>query len=204
MKMNITKIDDNRRVVLGKVTNVDSNDDYVKITLEGKVWNKEIEDEETKTLSIRFVSNDQTNWQDRFEKAKVEPGAILAVLVYEKDEKCYGNRFMYRGHWNFPEEDGRREKNIFMGTVASAREINAEDGSLRGLSVSVPVKVPGQEDPDWKHLAFWNSDTSNVATRASRNLTPKEDKKRRAVIVCGAARENNGYTNYSAFDFATY
>ena len=41
MKLNVTRIDENRRIVVGEVTKVDLRDNVANVTIEGNVWNAE-------------------------------------------------------------------------------------------------------------------------------------------------------------------
>lgn len=126
MKLNIARINDEREIVAGTVKSVNpgtgaAKGKIVNVELEGAVWNKETGEDEMRSISIAFSNTDRADMADRVVKAKVAPGSIICVEVYKKDGKYYGNRFMYRGHWVIPASETVREKNIFMGVIASMK-----------------------------------------------------------------------------------
>lgn len=205
MKMNVTKIDKNRRIVAGVVKDVrqnttDTGYTVTNVKLEGKVWNREAGEEETNLLDIAFWNNERVALADMVLAAKVAPGAVIAVEVYERDGKLTGNRFMYRGQWTIPETDEHKEKNVFMGVVASVKSRETSSGSTF-TSISIPVDQRDGSETKWASITFWNNDISNIADRARKVLSEKNGKKMRAIVVTGEARENGDFTNYNGYDF---
>lgn len=205
MKLNITRINNEREIVAGTVKSVKpgtgrASGKTVNVELEGTVYNKDTGDDEVHTINIAFSNTDRADMADRVVKAKVAPGSIICVEVYKKDEKYYGNKFMYRGHWVIPATDETREKNVFMGVVASMKTGTSSAGNNYTM-VSVPVDKYNETEPEWNSIAFWNSETSNVADRAAKILCEREGEKARAIILCGEKKEYEGRPQYKGWEF---
>lgn len=204
MKLNVTKIDENRRVVVGTVKEVkpgtgSMEGKLVTVTLEGTVWNRETESDENQELKIAFWNNDVTDMADRVEKAKVSEGAVIAVEVFDKDGNLSGNRFMYAGRWTYATGDDR-EKNVIMGSVSGLKTGNS--GSGKWARVSVPVSHSKDDEPEWVTVFFNDNEQSNIASRAEKIFEKKGDKCPRAIIVAGNAKEDStGRKTYSGWDF---
>lgn len=205
LDLNIAKIDENKRLVLGKVKSVkpgsgSAAENVVNVELEGSVWNSELEQEELKTLNIAFWNTDVVALADRVKAAKVREGSILMVEIYEKDDKCNGNRFWYKGHCQIPAKEGTKERNIFMGTVASI-QTNVTANNNKYTRISMPVDVVRGGEPEWMSIAFWNNEKSNIADRAEKCLGVRNGKKAKAVVICGETKEYDGRPQYNGFDF---
>ena len=205
MRLNITKINDEREIVAGVVKNVkpgtgSMEGKMVTVELEGTVYNKDTAEAEPHTISIAFYNTDRVDMADRVVKAKVAPGSVICVEVYKKDEKYYGNRFMYRGHWVIPETETSGEKNVFMGVIASMWTGTSGSGN-NYTKVSVPVDKYDESEPEWNSITFWNNETSNVADRAAKLLGERDGTKARAIILCGKRSEYEGRPQYKGWDF---
>lgn len=218
MKMNITKISEGRHILLGKVKNVypgtgEATGKVVNVVMEADVWDKEKREEVKKTAKVAFWNSDTAQLADWVTKAKVSEGAVIAVDAYQKEEEQYSaNRFMYRGHWKYPErvvtnEDGEEktigEKNVLMGVIASLKEGETEGGQ-KFVRVSMPINIRDQEEPEWVSITFWESDLDNLMERAKKALSEREGKKRKAIIVCGKENDFNGRKMYTGYDFQLY
>jgi len=208
MRLNIAKVDDNRRIVLGTVKSVKVGKDgeVVNVQLEGTVWDKDDQVEKTETIDIAFWNNDEIKNADRVVAAKVSEGSVISVLIHEKDGKVSGNNFKYKGHWVIPARGEQKERNIFHGVVASM----TPDKEGRYVRVSMPVDGKNDEEPTWHSMTFWNNEKSNVADRAKKCLGKRTvknsegedvEKSARALIICGENRPYNGTAQYSAYDF---
>lgn len=205
LRLNITKINENRSIMLGTVKEVRpgtgaATGKVTHVMLEGAVWNKAEEKEEMKTVDIAFWNTEHASMADRIEKAKVHEGSVITVDVYEKDGKYSGNNFKYKGHWQIPETETSKEKNIFMGTVASMQSNETSTGK-KYTRISMPVDRIDNEEPEWVSITFWNNDTSNIADRAEKILGGRDGKKAKAVVICGQSKEYEGRKQYSGFDF---
>jgi hypothetical protein len=198
LRMNVAKINEKRRIVLGEVISVKpgSNENVVNVELKGVLWNTEEKKEEEKILSIAFWNNDTVKMADRIAAAKVKEGSILTVDIYDNDGKISGNNFKYQGHWVIPATEEAKERNVFMGTV-----ILHEDPDGRFVRVSMPVQGKGDEEPTWASITFWNNESSNLADRAKKVLGEREGKKAKAVIICGENKPYNEKPSYNAYDF---
>ncbi len=218
MKMNITKIGEKKSVLLGRVTGVypgngEATGKVVNVTMEGEAWDREKKTEVKKAARISFWNSDSAPMADWITSAKVSEGSIIAVDAYQKDDEQYtGNRFMYRGHWKYPEhtittEDGEEktigEKNVLMGIIASLKEGETEGGQ-KFVRVSMPISIKDQEEPEWVSITFWESDLDNLMERAKKALSERDGKKRKAIIVCGKEKDFNGRKMYTGYDFQLY
>ena len=94
MKLNVTKIDENRRLVVGTVKSIAARDKVVNIKLEGEVYNKDKGETENESLEIAFW-NGTVPLADRLLNAGVSEGSVIAVEIYEKDGKITANNFKY-------------------------------------------------------------------------------------------------------------
>ena len=204
MKLNISKISEEKRIVLGTVKSVTPGSDgkEVNVKLEGNVWNKDEQEEKAETLDIAFFNSDSVKMADRVIAAKVNEGSVLTVEIYEKDGKIFGNNFKYSGHWIVPASGERKEKNIFHGVVSSMQE----DAAGRFVRVSMPINGKEGEEPTWASITFWNNETNNVAERAKKCLYKRtneagDEKCAKAVIICGENKPYNGKDYYNGFDF---
>lgn len=207
LRLNIARIDEHRSIVLGVVKEVKPGTGaaagrVMNVKLEGAVYNRENEREEAKVLDIAFWNTDTSKMADRIEKAKVREGSILTVDVYEKAGKYTGNNFKYKGHWQIPEKGEVKERNVFMGVVASMQTGEAPSSGNKYTRISIPVDKIGEENPEWVSITFWNSPTSNIADRAAKCLGGRDGKKARAVVICGPTKEYEGRTQYTGYDFA--
>ena len=127
MKLNVTRIDENRRIVVGTVTKVDLRDNVANVTIEGNVWNAEEKKEEKASLTIAFFNNDTVKMRDRIEKAKVKAGKVISATIYEKDGKVYGNNFKYSGVYDYLDD---RNNHIYVihGVVCNPTTMTTESG----------------------------------------------------------------------------
>jgi hypothetical protein len=198
LKLNISKINDNRRLVLGEVVSVKpaSSGNVVDVELKGYVWNKGDEKREDQVITISFWNNETVKMADRIVAAKVKEDSVIMVDVYEKDGKLYGNEFKYKGHWIIPATDDSKEKNIFMGVVRMT-----EDPDGRFVRLSMPVDNRKGEEPTWVNITCWNNEGSPLADRAKSILGEKGGKKAKAVVICGENKPYNGNPSYTAFGF---
>lgn len=198
VKLNIAKITDNRRLVLGEVVSVKpaSSGKVVEVELKGYVWNKEEGKREDQVLTISFWNNDTVKMADRIIAAKVRENVTIMVDVYEKDGKLYGNDFKYEGHWVIPATEEAKEKNIFMGVVRMT-----EDPDGRFVRLSMPVNTKKGEEATWVNITCWNNEGSPLADRAKKVLGERDGKKAKAVVVCGENKPYNGNPSYSAYSF---
>lgn len=205
MKLNIARINDEREIVAGTVKSVNpgtgaAKGKIVNVELEGAVWNKETGEDEMRSISIAFSNTDRADMADRVVKAKVASGSIICVEVYKKDGKYYGNRFMYRGHWVIPASETVREKNIFMGVIASMKTGTSSAGN-NYTRVSIPVDKYNDNEPEWNSITFWNNEKSNVADRAAKLLKERDGEKAQAIVVCGEKEEFQGRPQYKGWEF---
>jgi len=198
LKLNISKINENRRLVLGEVVSVkpSTSGNVVDVELKGYTWNAGEKKREDQVISISFWNNDTVKMADRIIAAKVKEKSVIMVDVYEKDGKLYGNEFKYKGHWVIPGTDETKEKNIFMGVVRMT-----EDAEGRFVRLSMPIDNRKGEEPTWVNIACWNNEGSPVADHAKALLGEKEGKKAKAVVICGENRPYNGNPSYNAFGF---
>lgn len=212
MRLNVCKITDNRRLVLGKVKEMNPGKGSlegkcINIVLEGTEYDKEKKEEVTKNITISFFNNDKVNMMDRLINAGVSEGSILTVEVYENDKGYLSaNNFKYKGHWTFPATEDRKEINVFMGTVASVNIGEASNGH-KYLRISMPDEKRKDEETNWVDITFWNDDNNNLADRAIKWMVKDDavnvidDKKIKIVARCGERREYNGKDQYQGYDF---
>ncbi|WP_097006349.1 hypothetical protein [Lacrimispora amygdalina] len=198
LKLNIAKINEKRRIVLGEVISVKpaTGGNVVNIELKGVVWNPGEKKEEEEVLSIAFWNNETVKMADRIVAAKVKEGSIITVDVYDNEGKLIGNNFKYQGHWIIPATDETKERNIFMGVVRLT-----EDPDGRFVRASMPIKTKNDEEPTWVSITFWNNEGTNVADRAKKVLGERDGKKAKAVIICGENKPYNGNPSYNGYDF---
>lgn len=199
MKLNVTKIDENRRLVVGTVKNISARDKVVNIKLEGEVYNKDKGETENETLEIAFW-NGTVPLADRLLNAGVSEGSVIAVEIYEKDGKITANNFKYKGHWHFPDTATSKSKDIFMGVVGSVTEGTASSGS-HYTRISMPEETRKDEESSWISITFWDSETSNVAERAAKLLAKRDDHFKRAIVRCKERGEYNGKKQYTGYEF---
>lgn len=200
MKLFVTRINEKKVVVVGRVKEVKQGTNVVNIKLEGTEWDKEEKVEKTKVLDIAFWNNDVAPLADRVIAAKVSENSVIAVEVYENESGKYSaNRFMYRGHWMYAETEDRKEKNVFMGVVASLKSFETATGK-KLTKVSIPVSLD-EEETEWNHITFWNNDSSPLADRAAKVLAGREEKKAKAIIVCGPGTDYEGNMQYTGYSF---
>lgn len=196
MRLDVCKINENRRLVVGKVVNVKPGEKCTIVELEGDVWNRETETNEKKTLSINFWNNEKVNMAEAVVKAKVAVGSVISVDIYEKDGKISGNSFMYSAHWVIPATEEAKEKNIIHGLVANMKV----DEAGRYTRVSVPIHGKDGETT-WANITLFNGEDSNLGERAEKLLAERNGKKRHAIFVCGENKPYHDNANYVAYNF---
>jgi hypothetical protein len=202
MKLNVTRIDENRRIVVGTVTKVDLRDNVANVTIEGNVWNAEEKKEEKSSLTIAFFNNDTVKMRDRIEKAKVEAGKVISATIYEKDGKVYGNNFKYSGVYDYLDD---RNNHIYVihGVVCNPTTMTTESGK-KLTRVSMPMERKSKdEETEWATITFWNTDKANTADSAEKIFTntANPDEHKKAIVVCGQESDYEGRRQFVGYRF---
>lgn len=202
MKLNVTRIDENRRIVVGTVTKVDLRDNVANVTIEGNVWNAEEKKEEKASLTIAFFNNDTVKMRDRIEKAKVEAGKVISATIYEKDGKVYGNNFKYSGVYDYLDD---RNNHIYVihGVVCNPTTMTTESGK-KLTRVSMPMERKSKdEETEWATITFWNTDKANTADSAEKIFTntTNPDEHKKAIVVCGQESDYEGRRQFVGYRF---
>lgn len=206
LKWFVSRINENKTINLGTVKELkegtgSSEGKVVTLVMEALAWNKAEQVEEVKTFNVEFWNTDTVKLADLVKAAKVHEGSVLTLEVYEKNGKLYGNGFKYKGHWQIPATEDTKEKNIFMGVVASIKTAETATGKTY-TRISMPVDATkAGEEPEWVTITFWNNEKVNLADNAGKVLAIRDEKKAKAVIVCGETDEYNGRHQYNAFEF---
>lgn len=182
----------------------------VNIKLKGKKWDGSKEVDEI--ADIAFWNNEDSSkpqLADNVKAAGLTVGRFITVLTVPREDGNYSAiRFQYSGAWRFPEKDGRKELNVFVGTIA-----NVKAGTGR-LYVSIPTQEYNKETREnetiWNGVTFWNNEenpetgakASNLADRAAKCFVDRNDGfKPKAVVVAGENKPYNGYDNYTGYSF---
>lgn len=199
MKLYIAKIDENKKLVVGKVTKVDLSEKVANVTIEGSVWNPETQTEDLESLTISFYNNDKVNMRDFVEKAKVEEGKVISAMIYEKDGKITGNSFKYNGVWEYTTPTGKQNY-VFHGVVVNPTVGTTPTGKdYTKFSMAMnPVK---DEEKQWANITCWNNENNTLADRARKIFADHADQKKKAIVVCGNKTEYNGRKQYVGYRF---
>ena len=211
MRLDVARISDSKKLLLGKVVSVREGTGaaegrVLNVTIEAPAWDAEEKKNVTKKVDIGFWNSENSNMRDRAIAAKISEDAVIMVDVYEKDGKYYANQFFYKGAYIIPETAESKEKNIFMGTVC-----NFQDHE-KYVSVSIPVEDRNKE-VSWKTIRFWppyEEGQVDMAERARKCLKPNGDKKPRAVLICSEAKPYVSTTtgdelcSYNGYDIILY
>lgn len=199
MKLYIAKIDENKKLVVGKVTKVDFSEKVANVTIEGSVWNSETQTEDLESLTIPFYNNDKVNMRDFVEKAKVEEGKVISAMIYEKDGKITGNSFKYNGVWEYTTPTGKQNY-VFHGVVVNPTVGTTPTGKdYTKFSMAMnPVK---DEETQWANITCWNNENNTLADRARKIFADHADQKKKAIVVCGNETEYNGRKQYVGYRF---
>lgn len=199
MKLYIAKIDENKKLVVGKVTKVDLSEKVANVTIEGSVWNSETQTEDLESLTISFYNNDKVNMRDFVEKAKVEEGKVISAMIYEKDGKITGNSFKYNGVWEYTTPTGKQNY-VFHGVVVNPTVGTTPTGKdYTKFSMAMnPVK---DEETQWANITCWNNENNTLADRARKIFADHADQKKKAIVVCGNETEYNGRKQYVGYRF---
>jgi hypothetical protein len=167
MRQNVTRVDDNRRIVVGKVKAVQKNGNVINVTITSGVWNKDTMTEDQNDLTIAFWNNDKVKMADRVEKAGVAVDSIIAAQIYEKDGKIYGDQFGYSVHWTIKDPEGEKpDRNFFLGRVSRIRS----DEQVIRFGLQGIRNVEGWENPT---INVWKREGDNLYDRAMKVI--KED-----------------------------
>lgn len=199
MKLYIAQVDENKKLVVGKVTDVDFSEKVANVTIEGSVWNKETQTEDLESLTIAFYNNDKVKMRDFVEKAKVEEGKVISVMIYEKDGKITGNSFKYNGVWEYTTPTGKQNY-VFHGVVVNPTVGTTPTGKdYTKFSMAMnPVK---DEETQWANITCWNNENNTLADRARKSFADHADQKKKAIVVCGNETEYNGRKQYVGYRF---
>ena len=199
MKLYIAQVDENKKLVVGKVTDVDFSEKVVNVTIEGSVWNKETQTEDLESLTIAFYNNDKVKMRDFVEKAKVEEGKVISAMIYEKDGKITGNSFKYNGVWEYTTPTGKQNY-VFHGVVVNPTVGTTPTGKdYTKFSMAMnPVK---DEETQWANITCWNNENNTLADRAKKIFADHADQKKKAIVVCGNETEYNGRKQYVGYRF---
>jgi len=199
MKLYIAQVDENKKLVVGKVTDVDFSEKVANVTIEGSVWNKETQTEDLESLTIAFYNNDKVKMRDFVEKAKVEEGKVISAMIYEKDGKITGNSFKYNGVWEYTTPTGKQNY-VFHGVVVNPTVGTTPTGKdYTKFSMAMnPVK---DEETQWANITCWNNENNTLADRAKKIFADHADQKKKAIVVCGNETEYNGRKQYVGYRF---
>lgn len=199
MKLYIAQVDENKKLVVGKVTDVDFSEKVANVTIEGSVWNKETQTEDLESLTIAFYNNDKVKMRDFVEKAKVEEGKVISAMIYEKDGKITGNSFKYNGVWEYTTPTGKQNY-VFHGVVVNPTVGTTPTGKdYTKFSMAMnPVK---DEETQWANITCWNNENNTLADRAKKIFADHADQKKKAIVVCGNKTEYNGRKQYVGYRF---
>ena len=199
MKLYIAQVDENKKLVVGKVTDVDFSEKVANVTIEGSVWNKETQTEDLESLTIAFYNNDKVKMRDFVEKAKVEEGKVISAMIYEKDGKITGNSFKYNGVWEYTTPTGKQNY-VFHGVVVNPTVGTTPTGKdYTKFSMAMnPVK---DEETQWANITCWNNENNTLADRARKIFADHADQKKKAIVVCGNETEYNGRNQYVGYRF---
>lgn len=199
MKLYIAQVDENKKLVVGKVTDVDFSEKVANVTIEGSVWNKETQTEDLESLTIAFYNNDKVKMRDFVEKAKVEEGKVISAMIYEKDGKITGNSFKYNGVWEYTTPTGKQNY-VFHGVVVNPTVETTPTGKdYTKFSMAMnPVK---DEETQWANITCWNNENNTLADRAKKIFADHADQKKKAIVVCGNETEYNGRKQYVGYRF---
>ena len=199
MKLYIAQIDENKKLVVGKVTKVDLSEKVANVTIEGSVWNSETKTEDLESLTIAFYNNDKVKMRDFVEKAKVEEGKVISAMIYEKDGKITGNSFKYNGVWEYTTPTGKQNY-VFHGVVVNPTVGTTPTGKdYTKFSMAMnPVK---DEETQWANITCWNNENNTLADRARKIFADHADQKKKAIVVCGNETEYNGRKQYVDYRF---
>lgn len=132
---------------------------------------------------------------DRVEKAKVEAGKWLSVLVLMEDgsSTASGLDFKYQGIWSF--DQGKDEQgndkpraNIAVGYAASPTRVN--EGLFRiSMAERTYDKETKTEGTRWYSIAFFDDDRDLTAKKAEKLLSVPGRKSVPCAIRCSGVRE---------------
>lgn len=199
MKLYIAQVDENKKLVVGKVTDVDFSEKVANVIIEGSVWNKETQTEDLESLTIAFYNNDKVKMRDFVEKAKVEEGKVISAMIYEKDGKITGNSFKYNGVWEYTTPTGKQNY-VFHGVVVNPTVGTTPTGKdYTKFSMAMnPVK---DEETQWANITCWNNENNTLADRARKIFADHADQKKKAIVVCGNETEYNGRKQYVGYRF---
>lgn len=165
MKQNVMKSGENKRIVIGKVSGVERSGNVATVKIVSGVWDKEARTENQNELAISFWNNERVKMADRVEAMKLVPEtSIVAIEVYEKDGKLYGDKIGYSTHWTVPDPEGvKPDRNFFFGRISRLRS----DEKAVHFSLSGIRNAEGWENPD---LSIWKRDEDNTYDRAMKVL----------------------------------
>ena len=147
---------------------------------------------------------------DRIEKAKVEPGKWLSILVLMEDGSptASGLDFRYQGIWTFDQgqdENGedKPKVNIAVGYATSPTKV--KDGIFRvSMAERTYDKETETEGTRWYSIAFFDDDRDLTAKRAEKLLSVTDTQKSvLCAIRCSSIREvekdGNVYNNLTGY-----
>lgn len=199
MKLYIAKIDENKKLVVGKVTEVDLSEKVANVTIEGSVWNSETQTEDLESLTISFYNNDKVNMRDFVEKAKVEEGKVISAMIYEKDGKITGNSFKYNGVWKYTTPTGKQNY-VFHGVVVNPT-VGTTPTEKDYTKFSMAMNPVKDEETQWASITCWNNENNTLADRARKIFADHADQMKKAIVVCGNETEYNGRKQYVGYRF---
>jgi hypothetical protein len=137
---------------------------------------------------------------DRVEKAKVDTGKWLSMLVIMEDEAptASGLDFKYQGIWSFAngqDENGndKPKTTIAVGYATSPTRVNAE---LFRVSMAERTydRETKEEGTKWYSIAFFDDDRDLTAKKAERLLSVPGQKSVLCAIRCSGVRETEKET----------
>jgi len=151
---------------------------------------------------------------DRVEKAKVEAGKWLAVLVFMKSDDAAtatGVDFKYTGVWSFDqgqdaEGNDRPRATVIAGYSTSPTRVN--EGLFRvSMAEKTYDSATQTEGTKWYSIAFFDDDRELLAKKTEKLLTAPGRKSVPCAIRCSAVREttkgNRTYYNLTGYHVET-
>jgi len=182
----------------------------VNIKLTGMEYDREKNTDVETAVDIAFWNSDKegaSQLADRAKKANLAVGKFVTVLARTVEAgKVFAVNFKYSGVWNFPEKDGQKELNVFVGSLGKVTEADGK------VYTAIPISVDGNDE--WCNIAFYNNEAdeatgrkaSNLANVAKRCFVERNGKRPKVVVVTGPKRTYNDSkgverTSYTAYSF---
>ena len=142
---------------------------------------------------------------DRIEKAKVDTGKWLSVLVLmdEGSSNASGLDFKYKGLWTFDQgkdEAGNDKPKLNVAVGYSARPTRVSNDLFRvSMAEEIYNRDTKKEETRWYSIAFFDDDKSLMAKTAEKLLSVQGRKSVPCAIRCSSVRETekDGTTFYN-------